>query len=393
MELERKTENPIIPSYSLTGDLISFLRCGLQYRYHNRSSLPPSRPVQLWFGEFIHGVMENAYRIWKSDSPPFPWPSNPTPYRGEPPENRKPHDIGTIGEMVERTLRAGGKNPRSKETWESAYKRAEQAVNYLGQDLFPLIKFAEERVMGTRDVPSIPADLSGPIRAKKYELHGVIDVVTNVSLTEVPHTNVIRQAIQKECPGLTGDFEVIIDYKGTERPTTDHAYWKQGEWQVNTYAWLRTNQGDSLPVVAGVLLYINELAPSDRELVELKKAIRDQKTDIVPKPRSQDESLLNMWKRGDCIPDFSLDYRLARAIRVIPINPKSSEEAAEHFDKVVMDIEGCVNEEIVVGNILNQWDASGDRDTCVACDFRYICPSPAPRDAKENHEYRVPTAP
>ena len=58
-----------------------------------------------------------------------------------------------------------------------------------------------------------------------------------------------------------------------------------------------------------------------------------------------------------------------------------------------MDIEGCVNEEIVVGNILNQWDASGDRDTCVACDFRYICPSPAPRDAKENHEYRVPTAP
>ena len=78
-------------------------------------------------------------------------------------------------------------------------------------------------------MPSIPADMSGPIRAKKYELHGVIDVVTNVSLTEVPHTNVIRQAIQKECPGLTGDFEVIIDYKGTERPTTEPCLWKQGE--------------------------------------------------------------------------------------------------------------------------------------------------------------------
>ena len=270
MELERKSENPIIPSYSLTGDLISFLRCGLQYRYHNRSSLPPSRPVQLWYGEFIHGVMENAYRIWKSNSPPFPWPSNPTPYRGEPPENRELHDIGTIGDMVESTLRAGGKNPRSRETWESAYKRAEQAVNYLGQDLFPLIKFAEEKVIGTRDVP-IPTDVSGPVRAEKYELHGVIDVVTDVSLKGVPSTNIIRQALQKECPGLTGDFEVIIDYKGTKRPTTEHDYWKQGEWQVNTYAWLRTNQRGSLPVVAGVLLYINELIPSDRELVELKR--------------------------------------------------------------------------------------------------------------------------
>ena len=392
MELERKSENPIIPSYSLTGDLISFLRCGLQYRYHNQSSLPPSRPVQLWFGEFIHGVMENAYRIWKSDSPPFPWPSNPTPYRGEPPENREPHDIGTIGEIVERTLRAGGKNPRSRDIWIFAYKRAERAVNYLGRDLFPLIKSAEERVMGTRDIP-IPADQSAPVRAEKYELHGVIDVVTNVSLTEVPPTNVIRQAIQKECPSLTEDFEVIIDYKGTNRPTTDHDYWKQGEWQVNTYAWLRANQRGSLPVVAGVLLYINELAPSDRELVELKKAIRDQKTDVVPKPGSQDASLLNMWQQGNSIPDFSLDYRLARAIRVIPINPKSSEEAAERFDKVVMDIEECVNEEIVVGNILNRWKASGDRDTCVACDFRYICPSPAPRDTVGNREYQVPTAP
>ncbi len=392
MELERKTENPIIPSYSLTGDLISFLRCGLQYRYHNQSSLPPSRPVQLWFGEFIHGVMENAYRIWKSDSPSFPWPSNPTPYREESPAGREPHDIGTIGEMVENTLRAGGKNPRSRETRESAYKRAEQAVNYLGQDLFPLIKFAEERVIGTRDIP-VPTDASDPRRAQKYELHGVIDVVTNVSLTEVPHTNVIRQAIQRECPDLTGDFEVIIDYKGTKRPTIDHDYWKQGEWQVKTYAWLRTKQQGSLPVVAGVLLYINELVPSDRELVELKKAMRNQQTDVVPKPGSQDASLLNMWKQGNRTPDFSLDYRLARAIRVIPINPKNSEEAAEHFDKVVVDIEGCVNKEIVVGNILDQWKATGDQDTCVACDFRYICPSPAPRDAKENHEYQVPTAP
>lgn len=392
MILERKSENPIIPSYSLTGDLISFLRCGLQYRYHNRSSLPPSRPVQLWFGEFIHGVMENSYRIWKSDSPPFPWPSNPTPYREEPPEDREFYDIGTIGEMIESTLRAGGKNPRSGNARDFAYQRAERAVNELGQHLFPLIKSAEEKVIGTRYIPT-PIGLSGTLRAKQYELRGIIDVLTNVSLTEGPNTNIIRQAIQRECPDLTGNFEIIVDYKGTNRPPINHEYWDQGNWQVQTYAWLRTRQQNALPVVAGVLLYVNELAPSARELVELKKKIINKQTDVLPERGSYDESLLNMWQQGRAIPDFSLDYRLARTIRVIPVTPRSSEEAAKRFDEVVMDIEGCVNKEAAVGNILNQWVPSGDEETCDACDFRHFCPSPAPRDTNGNRTKRVPAAP
>ena len=72
------------------------------------------------------------------------------------------------------------------------------------------------------------------------------------------------------------DFEIILDYKGMRRPPQDVGkgpigLWTQYEWQLLTYAELRRYQIDALPVVAGVLVYINELHPTRSDLILLKR--------------------------------------------------------------------------------------------------------------------------
>jgi hypothetical protein len=392
MVLSQKRENDIVPQYSLTGDLLSYLRCGLQYRYLNGSALPPSRPVQLWFGEFIHGVLEGAFRVWSGSPacPPFPWPCTPTPPRKDPPAGRLPHDIGSIGDVVEGTLRAQGKNPRSYDTRDNAYVRVARAVNELGPHLFPLIAAAEEKVIGTRALP--PCGPHGSkMRSTLYELHGVIDVVTNVQLSGAATSNVIREAIQNACHGLMGQYEVIVDYKGSRRPGMGEPYWAQAEWQIQTYAWLRTRQPQSLPVAAGVLLYVNELSPVSSDLVSLRGEVANGGTDVVPANGSPDAYALSTWRPGSTIPNFSIDFRLARAIRIIPINASSQTNATSQFDNVVANIEQCASMEAVAGTINPHWSPCGDEDTCAACDFRHFCRDPYPHTG--THLVEAPCAP
>jgi hypothetical protein len=389
--LGRRREAEVVPNYSLTGDLLSFMRCGLQYRYQSGSSLPPSRPVQMWFGEFIHGVMETAYRTWldAAGQLAFPWPCNPTLYHQTPPSGRLSNDIGTIGDIVEATLHAAGKSPRSRELRDSAYRRAERAVNELGPNLFPLVSSAEEKVIGTRQLV-MPSGTSA--RAQMYELHGVMDVLSSISIAQASN-NFLCEAVQRDVTLSDGASEIIVDYKGSRRPPIHSPYWEQGDWQIQMYSWLRARQPNARPVVAGVLLYINELEPSSGDIRALQSEVRRGSTDVPPATGSRDDYLLDTWQQGAAVPNFSREFRLARMMRVIPITQPSVDRAVSEFDRVVVNIESAVAAEAACGRIGGNWRPCGDEGTCNACDFRHFCPSPFSERSDPRYTPRAPDAP
>jgi hypothetical protein len=377
MSLETRRESKLVPSYSLTGDLLSYMRCGLQYRYQNGSALPPSRPVQLWFGEFIHGVMEASYRLWADRVADFSsdWPCTKTSWdeRKNPDPNRLAHDIGVLGERIELSLANQGKRPRNREVREAAYRRAEVAVNLVGRHLFPLVTSAEEPINGSRLIPQ-----STGLRADRYELTGVVDVLSHVKVNECPVDNRFRQALHQACPDLPPEYEVVVDYKGAHRPNDDSPYWKQGEWQVHTYAWLRNRRDPPVRVAAGILLYVNELSPGTDDIVNLKKGIKTKTTDELP-TLPEDRSRLERWRPGnDTEHLLSMEYRWRRAVRVVPATPKAIDLATGEFDRVVNEIESLISEEGKDGNIGRVWlPTCIDSSTCEACDFHSFCPKPA----------------
>ncbi|MCI0457202.1 MAG: PD-(D/E)XK nuclease family protein [Gemmataceae bacterium] len=382
-----------VPSYSLTGDILSFQRCPLQYRYYNGSSLPPSRPVQMWTGEFVHGVLEEAYRHWQLHHPPFPWPCNQTPWPPPPtPLTRVPHDIGVLGDLIETRLAAGGKQPRSSAARNAAYDRVDAAINLLSPHLFPLITAAEHRISGTRDMPPLPG--GGQARGDRFELTGIVDVISSV-VVAANLQNPLVQLIQALIAPVHQDYDLIVDYKAMRRPTLGSPAWQHQEWQVQTYAWLCRQVPQARPVGAGLLIYINELSPSRTDLVELKREFQNSTSDVLPPNGSQDYYALHQWQPapGSALPQFSVPFRLARAIRVIDVSDPQVQHAVTQIDQVVSHIEDSAFNEHNAGNIPNHWAACGEEQDCDACDFRHFCPSPASQRVLNPPPRQPPVAP
>lgn len=377
-----------VPTYSLTGDILSYRRCGLQYRYYSGSSLPPSRPVQLWTGEFSHEVLEESYKNWELLKPSFPWPCNVTPWpKASVPLNREKHDVGEIGDIVEKRLERRGMRSRSIKARDQAYERLHAAINILGRNLFPLITTAEERISGIREMP-----FGSQSRGDRYELTGIADVISSISLGQY-NANPLVQTIQTFLPELKGNYDIIVDYKAARRPPINSKYWNDQQWQIQTYAWLRNQVPNSTPIGGGVIIYLNELKPSQKDLIELKREITIGLTDVFPENGSKDYYAIHRWQPKDDIPILSDDYKLSRAIRVITTSAEEIQQAVEEIDKVVIEIEDCATRENKKGSIsAGLWPHSGEKSDCTACDFRHFCPSNKSIDGK-NHIGQSPLAP
>lgn len=392
MKLPTRSKSYMIPEYSLTGDLLSYITCGLQYRYQNKGTLPPSKPVQRWFGEFIHGVMEEAYLDWKYQKKEFPWDWK--------------EDIRPIEDQIDLRLQVRGLYPHDEDLFFSinqpgsnltlddlnehdhkklASARAEKAINIWGRHLFPLIDSSELLIKGVRPMPDFDKHTS---RSNYYGINGVVDVLTSATINKIhdqsnlyDFDNKIVNFIRKNMEESDNeDYEIIIDYKGMKRPPLEvsnpHSEdkWENHKQQILTYSWLRSKQEDAKTSSAGIILYLNELVPSKEDLVLIKEEILNDLTDIPQDDEFLDDIELIMdWQEDDKMPNLSDEFKIARSIRFIKINDMEREKALAKFDRVVSDIENSLIKEMKGCKIQDAWKAEADKRTCSACDFKTFC--------------------
>ena len=434
MKLSTRSREYIITEYSLTGDLLSFLTCNLQYRYQNKGNLPPSMPVQLWFGEFIHGTLEEAFLKWKkysdSDKMNFPWDWE--------------SEIKPIEDLITGRLNVKGLNPPieyqnnygPKDNIYSA--RLERSINLWGPHLFPLIEDTEVLIKGLRELTDEKS------RSDYYSINGVVDVLSSRMVDKFyrkTSNNPLQQTLDdyfnlsqensiidylyknEEFKRLLNDelneYEIIIDYKGMRRPSAPskeelekiqslmengelfdseeyakYKVWIQHEWQILTYAWLRKNQEDYDKPIVGIIFYLNELVPSNDDLKAIKEDLINDQTDIsLDLISDADWEKLRNWNEDSEIAihrDLSDKFKMDRSIRIINIEDELIGNSLEQFDNVVNDIESSLKREMNGCKIKDAWKAEAEDRTCSACDFRTFCNKKNCEDTENKQVFTIP---
>ncbi len=369
MRITTKSEPYDIPKYSLTGDLLSFLGCGLQYRFNNKGSMPPSVPVQLWFGEFIHGVMEEAFLLWKEGQ----FDISQITFEDVQPISVKVADrLEVKGLRPYANLFQREDTPDRKCTSCLANQRAFKSLYFWAPHLFPLVEGNEIPLENIRAMPDTPYGA----RSDFYAMTGVADVITSIKINQITPKNRIMQYLSeydaiKEYLDSYDEFEIIIDYKGTMRPNLDDKTWEYHEWQLNTYMWLRKQQliseGKDYPVIGGFLLYLSELQPSDEFSKKFYSVVESENTDVLP--QGQDLDLVKHGKPGRD------RFLMNRCIRVIPFDEGNVAASLKHFDDTVAKIETNVQSEMRNSkDVMSHWEGNPRQESCTACDAKTFCP-------------------
>jgi CRISPR/Cas system-associated exonuclease Cas4 (RecB family) len=243
-----------------------------------------------------------------------------------------------------------------------------------------LINESEVRLKGIQRMPNYQPRIS---RSNYYGINGVVDVISSVRLQTSSPGNLILRYLHQNATlqGLINnlnppEYDIIIDYKGMRRPPSNSPTWQYHEWQILTYAWLRSQQPQSKPVIAGILFYLNELTLFRVDMKDLQDDVTNGSTDVMPQG-SDLNNVLNLTQSAP-LPQLSGPLREERSIRIIPCNQSSMNNALQQFDSVVDSIESCVLSEIRGNNITASWQPNPNQRNCTACDFKTFCPNPAP---------------
>jgi hypothetical protein len=225
-------------------------------------------------------------------------------------------------------------------------------------------------------------------RSDYYEVKGVVDVLTSVELRTAPRDNLLIRALEsneetarlleagREDPAF--HFEVIVDYKGMARPALSDTLAADLRWQLLTYAWLRGRQPESYPVLAGILVFINELLPTADETRSFQRQVAATPPDTDVLPHGADATALQEWRRRDGTLVLSEEFRLRRALRVVPISDAAIQESLTQFDDTVARIEASVAAEAGGNPVVQAWDANPNEQMCAVCDWRSFCPQAPP---------------
>jgi hypothetical protein len=318
----------LVPSYSLTGDLLSYESCPLQYRLFNRTGVRQSHPIQQWYGSFLHMGMRRAYDLCQEpgvDPQDFIWnEDDPTPPFSD-----------LVGRVTTRLQAQGLHRPATLR--ELAERRLVRTIRVLGPLIFPLIKEAEVTLSAIRRVEG-----SGANEDVMYQVTGIVDVLAATAAAATTNNPLVEKLVAHtgDIPTDGGALELILDYKGMRRGEVRHM--DTPKRQILTYAWLRNRRVGEPVVAAGAVIFVNDLLRDDDDV------------NLDPD-------------------DAELSRLLDAALVPVSVASDSPEEAAAFFDERVTEIEDCQRREGFAA-LEEVWEPTPKRETCAACDARYYCP-------------------
>jgi hypothetical protein len=368
MSLTIRPATAVSRTWDVAGDLLSFLRCGLQYRYSRPGTPRPSHSAQQFSGRFLQQVLEDAWLSSKTPaSPSVPYSDNA---------------LQELLDHVEQRLAAHGVRCHNATGRHYTRLRAAAAVNELGPLLFPLLCHARLQVSGSFHRQPAP-DSRDPVSQPSWELTSTIHAIARLQpCHSTPSSNPLVELIQQHLPASHSDTaELIIDFQGNRRPDSDQPATSCDDLtQLQILAAsLLYSPRTRYPVVAGVVCYLSELVPSRRQFRALRRKLLQCPEDpAVPPADSLDARILRTWKprsANELPPLLSLNYRLQRTIRIVPISSADQQTTLHQLESIVRRIEHCRSAEQRSGQILSAWELNPSNPAvCHACDARTWCP-------------------